>query len=166
MGTAGAAFAQGVEDCCPPSGKEQVAPIIREHVAAQGFMKLVGAELVALSPGHCTLSVSRRPDLLQQYGMFHGGVTALLVDNGTTIAAMAALKPGRAALTVEYKLNLLSPAMGDQLICRARVVRPGSTLVVVAADVFTLIKGREKYTATALAPIAALDLDALPKVTR
>ena len=129
-------------------------------------MKLVGAELVALSPGQCTLSVSRRPELLQQYGMFHGGVTAFLVDNGTTVAAMSALKPGRAALTAEYKLNLLSPAMGDQLVCRARVVKPGNTLVVVAADVFTVIKGSEKHTATALATIVALDLDALPKVAR
>jgi len=141
-----------------------VAQTIREHLAAQGFMKLVGAELVALSPGQCTLSVSRRPELLQQYGMFHGGVTAFLVDNGTTIAAMAALKFGRAALTAEYKLNLLSPAMGDQLVCRARVIKPGNTLVVVAADVFTVIEGQEKHVATALATIAVLDLDMLPKV--
>lgn len=155
------------EGAPPPGGEfEGVAQTIREHLAAQGFMKLVGAELVALSPGQCTLSVSRRPDLLQQYGMFHGGVTAFLVDNGTTIAAMAALKPGRAALSAEYKLNLLSPAMGDQLVCRARVVKPGNTLVVVAADVFAVTGGQEKHTATALATIAVLDLDALPKVAR
>jgi len=93
-------------------------------------------------------------------------VTAFLVDNSTTVAAMAAMKPGRAALTAEYKLNLLSPAMGDQLICRARVVKPGRTLVVVAADVFTIVKGQERHTATALATIAALDLDALPQAAR
>lgn len=155
------------EGTFPPGAEfEEVAQTIREHLAAQGFMKLIGAELVALSPGQCTLSVSRRPDLLQQYGMFHGGVTAFLVDNGTTIAAMAGMKPGRAALTAEYKLNLLSPAMGEQLVCRARVVKPGRTLVVVAADVFAVVEGREKHTATALATIAALDLDGLPKVAQ
>lgn len=155
------------EDITPPADEfERVAQTIREHLAAQGFMKLVGAELVALAPGQCTLSVSRRPELLQQYGMFHGGVTAFLVDNSTTVAAMAAMKPGRAALTAEYKLNLLSPAMGDQLICRARVVKPGRTLVVVAADVFTIVKGQERHTATALATIAALDLDVLPQAAR
>ena len=143
---------------------EQIAYTIREHLAAQGFMKLVGAELTLLSPGTYTLSVIRRPERLQQYGMFHGGVTAFLVDNATTVAAMAALRPGRAGLTAEYKLNLLSPAMGDQLICRARVVKPGKTLVVVAADVFTSTEGREKHTATALATIAVVDLAALPNV--
>ena len=150
----------------PPSDPafELVAQTIREHLAAQGFMKLVGAELVALSPGKCTLAVIQRPELLQQYGMFHGGVTAFLVDNATTVAAMAALKPGRVGLTAEYKLNLLSPAMGDQLICRAHVVKPGNTLIVVAADVFTSMDGREKHTATALATIAVVDIASLPGV--
>ena len=143
---------------------EQVARTIRAHLAVQGFMRLVGAELAALSPGRCTLSVARRPELLQQYGMFHGGVTAFLVDNAATIAAMAALKPGRVGLTAEYKLNLLSPAMGDQLVCHARVVKSGNTLIVVAADVFTSNNGREKHTATALATIAVIDLASLPNV--
>jgi len=33
-------------------------------------------------------------------------------------------------------MNLLSPASGDRLICRARVIKPGSRVAVVAADVF------------------------------
>jgi len=68
-----------LEGITPPADEfKRVAQTIREHLAAQGFMKLVGVELVALAPGQCTLSVLRRPDLLQQYGIFHGGVTAFL----------------------------------------------------------------------------------------
>src|SRR6478609_12058034 len=99
------------------------APIesrIRDSVGRQGFMTHVGAELSELSRGACTLAVDRRPELLQQHGLFHGGVTAFLVDNATTIAAAASR--GQAALTAEYKLNLLSPAVGERLICRARVI--------------------------------------------
>jgi len=70
-------------------------------------MNLVGAELSELSRGTCTIAVERRPELLQQHGFFHGGVTAFLVDNATTIAA--ATSRGQPALTAEYKLNLLSP---------------------------------------------------------
>ena len=97
------------------------APIekrIRESVGQQGFMVHVGAELCELARGTCTLAVDRRPELLQQHGLFHGGVTAFLVDNATTIAA--ATSRGQPALTAEYKLNLLSPASGERLICRAR----------------------------------------------
>jgi uncharacterized protein (TIGR00369 family) len=111
-----------------------------------------------LACGACTLEVGRRPELLQQHGLFHGGVTAFLVDNATTIAA--ASSRGQGALTAEYKLNLLSPASGERLICRARVIKPGRQVAVVAADVFCVIDGIEKHTATALASIAMFDDEA------
>lgn len=132
-----------------------IATRIRDNVGRQGFMNLVGAELTGLSRGGCTLAVTRRPELLQQHGFFHGGVTAFLVDNATTIAA--ATSRGQAALTAEYKLNLLAPADGERLICRARVIKPGRQVAVVAADVFCLANGTEKHTATALASIAMLN---------
>ena len=140
----------------------EFAPIenlIRDIVGRQGFMNLVGAELSELARGHCTISVERRPELLQQHGFFHGGVTAFLVDNATTIAA--ATSRGQPALTAEYKLNLLSPATGERLICRARVIKPGRQVAVVAADVFCVSDGVEKHTATALASIAMLQ-DRIP----
>jgi uncharacterized protein (TIGR00369 family) len=136
---------------------EDFAPIetlIRENVERQGFMLLVGAELGAMSRGTCTIAVDRRSELLQQHGFFHGGVTAFLVDNATTIAA--ATSRGQGALTAEYKLNLLSPATGERMICRARVIKPGRQVAVVAADVFCVTDGVEKHTATALASIAML----------
>ncbi len=132
---------------------------IREHVGRQGFMNLVGAELAELARGSCTIAVDRRPELLQQHGFFHGGVTAFLVDNASTIAA--ATSRGQPALTAEYKLNLLSPAAGQRLICRARVIKPGRQVAVVAADVFCVTDGIEKHTATALASIAMLE-DRIP----
>ena len=108
------------------------------------------------------LRSTRRPELLQQHGLFHGGVTAFLVDNATTIAAAASR--GQPALTAEYKLNLLSPASGERLICRARVIKPGRQVAVVAADVFCVIDGVEKHTATALASIAMLDEKAARRI--
>ncbi|MHC2250532.1 uncharacterized protein (TIGR00369 family) [Bradyrhizobium embrapense] len=139
-----------------------IATRIRDNVGRQGFMGLVGAEVAELSRGACTLAVDRRPELLQQHGLFHGGVTAFLVDNATTIAA--ATSRGQPALTAEYKLNLLSPASGDRLICRARVIKPGRQVAVVAADVFCIIDGKEKHTATALASIAMLDDEAAARI--
>ena len=140
--------------------------MLRDHVAAQGFMRLVGAELESISPGACVLSVARRPEVLQQYGMFHGGVTAFLIDNGTTLAACTLVGPGQGGLTAEYKLNLLAPAVGDRLVCRARVLRPGKTLSVVTADVYSVVNGTEKHCATALATIAIVDLGGLPPVPK
>lgn len=138
-----------------------IAANILGNLKRQGFMIHVGAEVTDLTRGGCELSVDRRPELLQQNGFFHGGVTAFLIDNATTIAA--ATVKGQPALTAEYKLNLLSPASGERLICRARVVKPGRQVSVVAADVFCVIDGAEKHTATALASIAMLESVPKPK---
>lgn len=144
---------------------QDFAPIarrIRDNVGRQGFMNHIGAQLSELTRGACTLEVDRRPELLQQHGLFHGGVTAFLIDNATTIAA--ATSRGQPALTAEYKLNLLSPASGERLICRARVIKSGRQVAVVAADVFCVIDGVEKHTATALASIAMLDEKAAARI--
>jgi uncharacterized protein (TIGR00369 family) len=130
---------------------------IRHRVERQGFTKLLGAKLEELAPGRCAVSVERRPDLLQHNGFFHGGVTAFLIDNATTVAAATLLREGQACLTAEYKLNLLAPATGGTLICRARVVKPGRSVSVVAADVFSVADGKETQTATALASISVID---------
>jgi uncharacterized protein (TIGR00369 family) len=132
-----------------------IANRIHDGIGRQGFMGLVGAQISELARGSCTLVVDRRTELLQQHGFFHGGVTAFLVDNATTIAA--ATSRGQPALTAEFKLNLLSPASGERLICRARVIKAGRQVAVVAADVFCLTNGIEKHTATALASIAMLN---------
>lgn len=137
---------------------------IRARVAAQGFMGHVGASLDELEPGASVISVEARPELLQQHGFFHGGVTAFLVDNGATIAAATKLRDGQACLTAEYKLSLLAPSQGRRLVCRSRVIKAGRTLSVVASDVFSVSGERETHTATALATISILDSAALPAV--
>lgn len=144
---------------------EANAKSIRARVAEIAFCKLIGSEIDELGPGTCTASVARRPELLQYMGMFHGGVTAYLIDHATTVAAATILNPGQAVLTAEYKLNLMAPATGERLICRARVLRPGSTMTVVAADVFSIADGREKQTAAALATIAVVESAKLPAAT-
>ena len=138
---------------------------IRARIAQIAFCQLIGSEVDELGPGTCTASVARRPELLQYLGMFHGGVTAYLVDHATTVAAATILKPGQSVLTAEYKLNLLAPATGQRLVCRARVIKPGNTMIVVAADVFSIADGREKQTAAALVTIAVVESAKLSAAT-
>ncbi|HEY0525279.1 MAG TPA: PaaI family thioesterase [Stellaceae bacterium] len=139
-----------------------VEGFVREALAAQGFMRLVGAEVEEVVPGRCTLAVDFRPDLTQQNGFFHGGVVAFLFDNTTAAAAATAIKDPKteAVLSAEYKLNILSPARGPRLRCRAEVVKPGRTLIVVDARVYDMDReGREKPVAIGLATIARVALE-------
>ena len=135
-----------------------VAAAIKQVLEGQGFTKLVGAEVVSIEPGVVVMALDRRPEVLQQNGLFHGGVIAYLIDNATTAAAGTVIdRARRTVITAEYKINLVSPSIGDRLTCRAEVVKPGRSLTVVDAKVFCRIDGEEKLVAVALATIANLD---------
>jgi uncharacterized protein (TIGR00369 family) len=135
-----------------------VAAAIRSTLESQGFTKLVGAEVVSVDPGVVVMALDRRPEVLQQNGLFHGGAIAYLIDNATTAAAGTMIdRATRSVITGEYKINLIAPSIGDRLTCRAEVVKPGRTLTVVEAKVFCRIDGAEKLVAVALATIVNLD---------
>ena len=51
-------------------------------------------------------------------------------------------------LSVEFKLNLLAPAVGERLEARARVIRAGRTITVCRADVLAITGKEEKLVAT------------------
>ena len=135
-----------------------VAAAIKRTLENQGFTKLVGAKVVSIDPGVVVMALDRRPEVLQQNGLFHGGVLAYLVDNATTAAAGTMIdRAKRSVITGEYKINLIAPSIGDRLTCRAEVVKPGRTLTVVEAKVSCRIDGEEKLVAVALATIVNLD---------
>ena len=135
-----------------------VAAAIRKTLEEQGFTKLVGAKVVSIDPGVVVMTLDRRPEVLQQNGLFHGGVVAYLVDNATTAAAGTMIdRTTRSVITAEYKINLVAPSTGDRLTCRAEVIKPGRTLTVVEAKVSCRIDGAEKLVAVALATIVNLD---------
>lgn len=135
-----------------------IAAAIKHTLENQGFTRLVGAEVVSVDPGVVVMAVSRRPEVLQQNGLFHGGVIAYLIDNATTAAAATLIdRAARSVITAEYKINLVAPSVGDRLICRAEVVKGGRTLTVVDAKVFCRSNSEEKLVAVALATIANLD---------
>jgi acyl-coenzyme A thioesterase PaaI-like protein len=60
-------------------------------------------------------------------------------------------------LTVEFKVNLMSPAAGERFLARGNVIKPGRTLTVVDAEVFTAERGNEKTVAKLLATMMCLE---------
>ena len=128
----------------------------RASFAQQGFMQTLGAKITVVEPGRCEIQVPFRPDLSQQDGYFHGGVSGAIADTASGYAAYSLTPPETNVLSVEYKLNLVAPALGELLIARAQVVRAGRTLTVCRADVFVVKDGAEKICATSLSTIMSL----------
>lgn len=134
------------------------AAMIRGALERQGLYRHMGARVDEIAPGRVVMAIARRDEVLQQYGFFHGGAIAFLVDNATTCAAGTMIdRASQACLTAEYKLNIVSPAEGDDLVCTATVVKPGRKLTVVEAKVHSHKGGKEKLVAVALATIAVVE---------
>jgi uncharacterized protein (TIGR00369 family) len=129
---------------------------IRDSFARQGLMKHLGAELAELGPGRVTIQVPFRAVMTQQHGYFHAGVSGAIADSACGYSAYTLMPADSSVLTVEYKMNLLAPADGENLIARARVLRSGKTLKICAADVYAQKNGQEVHCATMLATIMCL----------
>ena len=114
---------------------------VRESFARQGAMRLIGARLVELCPGRCTIAIEHRSDLTQQHGYIHAGIVSALVDSAGGFAGYTLFPADSSVLTVEFKLNLLAPAAGERLFAIGEVVKPGRTLVITRGEVFAETAG-------------------------
>jgi len=128
-----------------------------------GYTSAIGTEVLHADRGHVHLRLAKRADLLQFNGFFHGGVIAGLADHAAGGAATTLMPAGRIAVTVEFKINFLSPANGEHLIARAEVIQAGSTLSVVAVDMFSEIDGKEQRCAVVTATMRAVEA---PSISR
>jgi uncharacterized protein (TIGR00369 family) len=129
---------------------------VRESFGRQGLMAHLGARITELRQGHVEIRVSYRRELTQQHNYFHAGVSGAIADTACGYAAYSLMPADSSVLTVEYKINLLAPAEGEELIARARVLRSGKTLKVCAGDIYTQKNGMEKHCATVLATMMCL----------
>jgi len=129
---------------------------VRESFARQGLMGHLGAKLAAVGPGLVEIRAPYRAELTQQHGYFHGGVSGAIADSACGYAAYTLMATNASVLTVEYKMNLLAPAQGEELIARGRVVRSGKTLKICAADVYAMHGGEEVHCATMLSTVMCL----------
>jgi uncharacterized protein (TIGR00369 family) len=117
---------------------------VRTSFAAQKFMATLGAEVSHIAPGEITIELPFSDHLTQQDGFLHAGVVTSIADSACGYAAFTLMPEGASVLSVEFKVNMISPSVGERFIARALVLKPGRTLTVCRADVFAVKDGAEK----------------------
>jgi uncharacterized protein (TIGR00369 family) len=135
-------------------------PSLAEAVNAKGFGRTAGFRIMAVTPGSAEVSLPRRDDLMQFLGHFHGGVITALADQAAGIAITSGLPRGRIGVTVEIKVNFLSPADGSEIIARAKTLKMSGSIGVATVEVFSKKDGTETLCAFCTATMRALDLPA------
>ena len=128
---------------------------LKESYSRQAAMTMIGASMTQAGRGAATIELPFRPDLTQQHGFIHAGIVSMIVDTACGYAALSLMPPTAAVLTVEYKVNFISPALSERLIAHGRVLKPGRTLMACFGEVHAHNGQTEKLVTTMLATMIA-----------
>src|SRR6185295_1758886 len=109
---------------------------IRESFGRQKAMAFIGASLAVVEPGHVEIALPFRQELTQQKGYVHGGILGMIADSACGYSAFSLMPADCSLVTVEYKINILTPALGS-LVAKGAVVKAGRTLTVARAEVYS-----------------------------
>jgi len=120
---------------------------IRDSFGRQTMMQTLGATLDSVESGRVVIVAPILPTVLQQQGVGHAGLAFSIGDSAAGYAALTVMEEGVEVMTVEMKINLMAPALGERLRAEGRVIRAGRRIVVVAADVWAETGETRKHVA-------------------
>ena len=130
---------------------------VHASFARQGLMNTLGATLGKVERGVVEITLRPGPGISQQHGFVHAGALTAIADSAAGYAALSLMPAGRGVLSVEYKINLLAPAIGDRIVARGRVVKGGRTLTLAQTEVFAQTGDEEKLVALLTATMMAVE---------
>jgi uncharacterized protein (TIGR00369 family) len=137
------------------ASKEELAQTLQSVIGNTPFASMLGAKVLAVSPGTVELAVDVNPETMNQHhGFVHGAVMGFVADSACSWAAGSLVGD---VVTSEYKIHFLAPAIGGRLIGRGRVIKTSSRILVTQADIYCLKNGVEKLVAVAMATIVKVD---------
>ncbi len=121
----------------------------RNSFDRQQVMRTLGITLNTIEPGTVELEMPYDAAFTQQHGFLHAGIVSTVLDSACGYAAFTLMSADAAVLTIEFKINLLSPARGQRFIFRGAVTKPGRTITVADGQAFAIGEdGAEKLIAT------------------
>lgn len=121
---------------------------VRDSFARQVFMRTIGAELTAVEYGSVEIEMPFDRRLTQQHGFLHAGAISAALDSACGYAAYSVMPEDAAVLTIEFKINLLSPGQGSRFVFRGEVTKPGSTIIVADGRAYAISDGPARLIAS------------------
>lgn len=80
---------------------------IGNEIRRQSYACLLGLNVEEAEEGRVVISCKKRPDLLQQTGILHGGVIGGLCEATAGYAIQTMMPEGKDLVGVEYKISLM-----------------------------------------------------------
>ena len=120
--------------------------VVERMMQTDGFSRWMGVEVLEIKKGYSRISMLLRPEMMNAFGIAHGGVTFALADSAF---AFACNSDGKVTVALDVSISYPAPARsGDTLTAEARQVsatrRTGLYLIEVRnqrGDMTALFKG-------------------------
>ena len=104
----------------------QPKEIVENMLEKDFFSKWLGIEVVEIGKGESVLKMKVRPEMLNGFGIAHGGITYSLADS---CLAFASNSYGNHAVSIDTSIAHLYPVKeGDILIAKAKEVSKSSKI--------------------------------------
>ena len=129
---------------------------VKSSFDRQQCMATLGIKISRIEPGMVELIMPYAESYTQQHGFIHAGIISTALDSACGYAAFSLMPVEAAVLTIEYKINLLAPAKGEDFIFRAEVVKPGRTLTLCDGRAYGRTADKKKLIATMSGTLMAL----------
>ena len=137
---------------------------IRQQLEHQEYMKLVGFTITKIAVGRVEGELNLTQRHRQHTGFAHGGLIATLADIVAGFAAVSLVPKGHQVVTAELKVSYFHPGVGDKLLAKGYVLKPGRRLNFCEAEVFELSEGAAPLLiAKASATMATIDPEEVQK---
>lgn len=135
-----------------PNYREATLSIFRDA----NFVMDLGIEPVDMGPGWVESKLVVQPRHMQHDRVIHAGVQTTIADHTAGASAFTLIGADQLVLTTNLNVNLLKAAIGEELFCRAEVLRAGRTMVVSESEVFAVREGRRTLASKATVSLAVL----------
>jgi uncharacterized protein (TIGR00369 family) len=120
---------------------------IERKLEKQRFMRHIGFDLTKINVGYMEGEMPVKPHLYQQDDFVHGGVISTVSDIVTGFAAYSLVPPEQKVVTVELKITYFRPGIGDHLVAKGWVEKPGKRFHFCEGEVWIQNEGEEELIA-------------------
>lgn len=122
----------------------------------QGFTGFCGFRVDHLEHGSMQSRFIVRSEHKQQDGFVHAGVLATLADHTAGYSAYTIVPENMRILTIEFKINYFKPAIGDEVICKSKVINSGKKIIVAESEIYDLVDNEERFISKAIVTLTAV----------
>ena len=98
--------------------KKSANKIVDKMMTEDRFSQWLGIEKILVEEGHCILKMKIREEMVNGFGISHGGIAFSFADSALAFASNAY---GRLSVALECSISFASAVrVGDELTCEAK----------------------------------------------